>query len=355
MTLAIMNEAPAVKAARVPTTTALINVLVRGVRIEAQDIRSFELVAQPGEQLPAWLPGAHVQVHLPGLISRAYSLCNHAGETDCYRIAVKLETQSRGGSRAMHALAPGDRLQTSAPRNLFELDAGAQRHVLIAGGIGITPLYAMFNALQGSAACEMHYFTRSDAHAAFADRLQRGTTLHAGLAVTETAGALSAIMARHAGFERTTFYTCGPAAFMNAVEHALATAGIPPAQLRSERFGAEPPPATKQVTRGSFRIVFARSKIEADVAPGVPIIDVARTHGVDIPTSCEQGVCGACMSDVLDGVPEHHDAYLSDTEQASGRLILPCVSRCAGPRLVIDRYATNCGTWSVADLPLSHA
>jgi len=342
MSLAIMNEPTATKAAPLPPPGALINVLVRGVRIEAQDIRSFELVALAGEHLPVWQPGAHVQVSLPGkspgtFLSRAYSLCNHAGETDCYRIAVKLEAQSRGGSRAMHALSPGDRLQISAPRNLFALDADAKSHVLIAGGIGVTPLYAMFNSLEGNASSEMHYFTRSHAHSAFAGHMRHRTSFHTGLDVAETASALRMIVARHTGFERTTFYTCGPAAFMNAVESALAAAGVPATQLRSERFGADQPPAALPAARGTFRIVFARSGIEADVAPGVPIIDVARAHGVDIPTSCEQGVCGACMSDVLDGAPEHHDAYLSGAEQAGGKLILPCVSRCGGPRLVIDR------------------
>jgi vanillate O-demethylase ferredoxin subunit len=141
----------------------------------------------------------------------------------------------------------------------------------------------------------------------------------------------------HAGNARATFYTCGPAAFMSAVEHALAEAGIAAVRLRSERFAGEAPTVSTTASAGTFRIVFARSQIEADVAPGVAIIEVARACGVDIPTSCEQGVCGACLSDVVDGTPQHHDAYLSAAEQAGGKLMLPCVSRCAGSRLVIDR------------------
>ncbi|MEC5385734.1 PDR/VanB family oxidoreductase [Uliginosibacterium sp. H3] len=320
---------------------SFIDTLVRSVRIEAEDIRSFELAPLPGEQLPDWTPGAHIQVRLAGGLTRAYSLCNHPGETGSYRIAVKLEAQSRGGSRAMHGLAPGDRVQISAPRNLFGLDMAATAHVLIAGGIGVTPLYAMFNALKDHAECEMHYFARSNLHAAFSDRLSQRSHLHHGLDAEGTLQTLRALAAMHARRPGTVFYTCGPAAFMDAVEKTLAAAGIPAAQLRSERFGTEATPAKpvsgEALPSGSFRIVFARSKIEAEVTRGESIIGVARAHGVDIPSSCEQGVCGACLSDVLDGTPEHLDAYLSSAEQAGNKLILPCVSRCAGACLVIDR------------------
>jgi vanillate O-demethylase ferredoxin subunit len=319
------------------STVAHIDTLVRSVRLEAEDIRSFELVALLGEKLPAWVPGAHVQVVLPDGITRAYSLCNHGGETSCYRIAVKLEAQSRGGSRAMHRVVPGDRLRISPPRNLFALDHAARRHVLIAGGIGITPLYAMFNALKEHAACEMHYFARSNLHAAFTDHLTSRTTLHHGLDVEDTRQALRNIASTYADSDSTIFYTCGPSAFMAAVEQVLAAAGVPASQLRSERFGSDTPVANVSLPADTFRIVFARSGIEADVTPGQAIIDVARTCGVDIPTSCEQGVCGACLSDVIEGQPAHHDAYLSAAEQAGGKIMLPCVSRCAGARLVINR------------------
>ncbi|MDB5799196.1 MAG: Oxidoreductase [Rhodocyclales bacterium] len=314
-----------------------LDVLVRSVRIEAESIRSYELVAASGS-LPAWTPGAHVQLSLPGQLKRAYSLCNHRGENACYRIAVKLESQSRGGSRAVHQLAPGDRLRISPPQNLFEPDTAARRHVLIAGGIGITPLYAMSNAL-GDDACEMHYFTRDLKCAAFADRLTGRALLHAGLDSAATAAALHEIVTPHADDERTTFYTCGPSGFMSSVETALLRAGVPPERLRSERFGAEVPtvPLETQGAAGSFHVVFARSAVEALVPSGVPIIVIARQHGIDIPTSCEQGVCGACETGVLEGVPEHHDAYLSDAERASGKILLPCVSRCTGGRLVLDR------------------
>lgn len=319
-----------------------MDMLIRSIRIEAEDVRSFELVPLDAAPLPDWSPGAHVQVELPAgpgkTLRRAYSLCNHPGERDALRIAVKCEAASRGGSRAMHALAVGQRLRVGAPLNLFEIDAQATRHVLLAGGIGITPLYAMFNALQGRAEVALHYFARSAAHAAFADRLGDAAHTYFGLDAEGTARALQDIVAQHADEPRCCFYTCGPAPFMAAVESALRIAGVPADRLRLERFAAEAPAATgAALADGSFRVVFARSGIEAEVPAGVPIIEVARACAVDIPTSCEQGVCGACLSEVLEGSPEHHDAYLSDAERADGRLMLPCVSRCAGARLMLDR------------------
>lgn len=333
--------------------------LIRSIRIEAQDVRSFELVPMDGAPLPAWSPGAHVQVELPvapagsgRALRRAYSLCNHPGERNVLRIAVKLEAASRGGSQAMHALTVGQQIMVGAPQNLFEIDPVATHHVLLAGGIGITPLYAMFNALTGKFStrpdgncgerrgCELHYFVRSPAHATFIDRLAGPVQLHAGLDAERTASMLRSIVSAHAADPLCCYYTCGPAPFMAAVEATVRAAGLPAARLRLERFGSatpELPAAQATAVRGSFRVVFAKAGIEADVPVGVPIIEIARQCGVDIPVSCEQGVCGACQSDVLEGEVAHCDDYLSKAERASGKTMLPCVSRCAGERLVLDR------------------
>ncbi len=312
----------------------MIEVFVRGIRIEAEGIRSFELAPLAGE-LPAWSPGAHVQLSLPGGHRRAYSLCNHVGERDCYRIAVKRESASRGGSAAMHALGVGDRLRIEPPRNLFALDSSATRHVLLAGGIGITPLYAMRNHLaETRRAHVLHYFARPGA-VAFADRLVgEGAQLHLGLDAAATAAALATVFAESAGEVDTCFYVCGPSAFMAAAEGAAREAGVPAQRLRSERFAAGETPMTGAT--GSFRVHFARSGVSAEVPPGVPIIAVARAHGVDIPSSCEMGVCGACQTPVLAGTPQHQDDYLSDEERASGAVIMPCVSRCASEALTLD-------------------
>lgn len=320
----------------------MIDVFVRGIRIEAEDVRSFELAPLEG-RLPPWEAGAHVMVAAaPGLL-RAYSLCNHPEEADCYRIAVKRESGSRGGSASMHRLQVGDCLRISAPANLFGIDPEARTHLLLAGGIGITPLYAMRNALRARGAeVSLHAFVRSDAHACFQSRLCEGAVLHAGLDAAATRARLDALIAPQATDPHACFYLCGPAGFMDAAAAALAAHGVPARRIRSERFGAAPVlgPATAAPLAPAVegcRVRFARSGVEADLPAGSSILSLARAHGVEIPTSCEVGVCGACQSRVLAGEPEHLDQYLSAAERAAGDSILPCVSRCRTGLLVIDR------------------
>ncbi|MEC5399883.1 PDR/VanB family oxidoreductase [Uliginosibacterium sp. H1] len=320
-----------------------MDMIIRGIRIEAEGIRSFELVPADGATLAPWQPGAHVQVSVNGSTKRAYSLCNRAQDSDCYRIAVKLEPASRGGSQAMHQLQVGQRIAIDAPRNAFALDEGARRHVLLAGGIGITPLLSMLHALRTRGAdAALHYFVRGATHAAFSAEIGEQGQLHAGLDAVATASALADIVSAHAGDAHTTYYVCGPEPFMAAVEAALKDAGVAETRLRSERFGAAPaapsvaPPAATGAAC-TFRVRFARCGSEFDVPADETIIGAARANGLDIPTSCEQGVCGACLSDVIDGSPEHHDDYLSAAERAGGKMILPCVSRCSSRLLVLDR------------------
>ncbi|MDQ8021552.1 MAG: PDR/VanB family oxidoreductase [Moraxellaceae bacterium] len=323
-----------------------MDMIIRGIRIEAEGIRSFEFVPADGGALAPWQPGAHVQVALNAVTKRAYSLCNREQDTDCYRIAVKLESSSRGGSQGMHQLQVGQRVSIDAPRNAFALDDKAQRHVLLAGGIGITPLLSMLHALRGQGgAAVLHYFVRSAGHAAFVPEIGTHGHVHAGLDAQATVAALADIVARDAADPQTTYYVCGPEPFMAAVESALQAAGVPSERLRSERFGSAPAPkasaapaaAGGATEAGVFRVRFARCGSEFDVTPAQTIIEAARASGLDIPTSCEQGVCGACLTDVVDGNPEHFDAYLSDAERAGGKMILPCVSRCSGRLLVLDR------------------
>lgn len=314
----------------------MIEVLVRGIRIEAEGIRSFELTPLDGT-LPAWRAGAHLLVEPAPWLQRAYSLCNHPEDSGCYRIAVKHEPASRGGSAAMHALVPGAQLRVSPPANLFEPDPAASQHVLLAGGIGITPLYAMRNALLAShTPVSLHCFARSAAHAAFRDRLGAESEMHYGLDAAQTRSRLGQIVGPHAADAGCSFCLCGPEAFMDAASAVLTTMGVAPERIRSERFGTAGTTAPATNPSGSFRVRFARSGIEAEVPPGKPILIVAREHGVDIPSSCEMGVCGACQTKVLAGEPEHHDQYLSAAEQAAGDCLLPCVSRGKRGTLVID-------------------
>jgi len=316
--------------------TKMIDVIVRGIRIEAEEIRSFELAPLNGD-LPAWQAGAHILVEVKPGLQRAYSLCNHPEDSGCYRIAVKHEAASRGGSMAMHRLQVGDRLRVAPPANLFEPDPATTHHVLLAGGIGVTPLYAMRNALLAkSVPVRLHYFARSAAHAAFSSRLGTESEAHYGLDAAQTKIRLMQIVAPHAADGGTRFCLCGPAAFMDTAGDVLAAANVDSARVRSERFGATSAVAPS-VSAGSFRVRFERSGIEAEVPAGTPIIAVARSHGVDIPTSCEMGVCGACYTKVIGGEAEHHDQYLSPAEQAAGNCLLPCVSRSKSSLLILDR------------------
>lgn len=312
----------------------MIEVMVRGIRIEAQDIRSFELVSTSGP-LPDWEAGAHVQVEIRPGLQRAYSLCNHPEDTDCYRIAVKRDLQSRGGSQAMHSLQVGQRLRISSPANLFALNERSARVVLLAAGIGITPLYAMYVSLLAKGIVpELHVFAHSADHLVFGSRITGHAELHLGLSREAAAVVLKGAIENGAANPGTDFYVCGPSGFMDAVVEIAVESGIPADHLHSERFAPAEVVAPGQT---GFMVRFARSGVEASVPPGSTIIEVARSVGVEIPTSCEMGVCGACLSNVLEGTPDHQDSYLTPEEQAEGKTMLPCVSRCCSGKLSIDR------------------
>lgn len=231
-----------------PVHAGTIPVRVRSLREEARDIRSLEFEALGGTPLPAWAPGAHILVYPPGGHARAYALCSLPGENATYRIAVRHDGRPATAPARLHALHPGDRLAVSAPRGSFALDEAAERHLLIAGGIGIAPLLSMFRALErGGRTAELHYFARSADDAAFLAELEgarlRGTLhCHFGLDAGATAARLQGVFAttalapqQRAGL---TVYTCGPAGLMAAVAAAAAANRLPESRLRREDFGS---------------------------------------------------------------------------------------------------------------------
>lgn len=237
-----------VRAPSPPIHADTIPVRVRSLRDEARDIRSFEFEALSGRTLPAWTPGAHIFVHADGN-ARAYSLCSLPGETSTYRVAVRHAGAASGSVPArLRALHPGDRLAVSTPQNSFALDDSAERHLLIAGGIGIAPLLSMFRALErGGRSAELHYFARSEEDAAFLAELEgarmRGTLhCHFGLNAAATAARLQGVFATavpsgHAGL---TVYTCGPAGLMAAVTDAATANRLAARHLRQQYFGPGP-------------------------------------------------------------------------------------------------------------------
>jgi vanillate O-demethylase ferredoxin subunit len=310
----------------------LLELRVRRVRREAADVVCVVMAAEDDSALPAFSPGAHLRFHLPSGLVRQYSLCGDCVVTGAYEVAVKLEPSSRGGSRAMHALREGDRVAVSGPFNNFEVDWSAPHSVFIAGGIGITPLLAMWReARRRDASCELHYFARSREHAAFLSLLEGSgrAHLHFGLDAPAVRPALDGIFSACAN--NATAYLCGPQALMDTARQAAAAAGL---QVRAESFGAASAP--RAGGGDAFTVRLARAGLELTVPPGKSILDVIERAGIGVDSSCREGVCGVCFAPVLEGVPDHRDEFLSDEARREGKSLAICVSRSLSPVLVLD-------------------
>jgi vanillate monooxygenase ferredoxin subunit len=314
-----------------------LRVRVASKAAEAQDIASFELVAADGTALPAFTAGAHVDVHLPDGMVRQYSLCNDPRETHRYRIAVLRETASRGGSLAMHALKEGDTLAISAPRNHFPLAADATEHLLLAGGIGITPIVCMAEQLAAAGTpFELHYATRSPSRTAFAAHLRDAAYaehvhFHHDDGPAPQRLDLAAVVAQPRPGRH--LHVCGPAGLIDATLRAARAAGWPADTLHREYFAA---PAAAPAEQGAFEVQIASTGAVIRVAPDQSVVAALAAAGIERPLSCEQGVCGTCLTGVLDGKPDHRDVYLTDEEHARGDCFTPCCSRALSPRLVLD-------------------
>lgn len=319
-----------------------MELLVRCITREADGIHSFELVDPDGAELVAFAAGSHVDVAVPGGALRQYSLCNDPRERHRYVIAVLREAGGRGGSVCMHdRVRVGDRLEVSAPRNNFKLEESAPRHLLIAGGIGVTPLLAMIHRLRALGRdWELHYCTRSPARTAFIDSLREsgpGGRVHFHHDGGDPARGLDVqplLAAVHPG---THLYCCGPAGLMAAVKGA--SAHWPPAQVHFEYFAA---PVAAPAAAGVASVA-AESEFEVQIASTGQIFSIPRDRtilavlsagGVTVESSCEAGVCGTCRTRYLAGEPDHRDFVLMGDEPRE--FIMLCVSRSRGTRLVLD-------------------
>lgn len=300
----------------------------------AEGIAGFEL-ASIDEQLPTFQPGAHIDVHLPNGLVRQYSVTNGPGETHSYVIGVKREPDSGGGSRCLHDdVREGDVLAISEPRNNFPLRRDAIRTVLIAGGIGVTPILSMARALHHSGLnFELHYFAQNKEHLAFADVLETlGDCLHThlGLNPDETGKCLEDLLSDYQ--PAMHLYVCGPGPMLEATRNTADRLGWPDQAVHFEYFKN-----TQDIDdSSSFEIALSRSVMTLQVPGGKTIMEVLRDNGVSVPSSCEQGACGTCMATVLEGEPDHQDVYLSDVEKQRGDRIMTCVSRAKSARLVLD-------------------
>jgi vanillate O-demethylase ferredoxin subunit len=304
---------------------------------EALGITSFELGKPDGSALPGFSAGSHVDVQVPGGVTRQYSLCNDATENHRYRIAVLRDPASRGGSVAMHdALNEGDTLLISEPRNHFPL-VHAKRTLLFAGGIGVTPLLAMAQRLSAiQADFTLHYCTRSAERTAFRDEIAASAfagnvKYHFDDGPPSQKLALDKVLAKpEAG---THVYVCGPTGFINWVVKSAEDWGWGKEQLHVEYFGA----ATQDTTGDKpFTVKIASSGASYEVPAHQTVVQALQPHGIEILTSCEQGVCGTCITRVLEGECDHRDLYFTDEEKAKHDQFTPCCSRAKSAVLVLD-------------------
>jgi vanillate O-demethylase ferredoxin subunit len=312
-------------------------VRVTGKVSEADGICSYELVRTDGQPLPPFTAGAHIDVHLGEHLVRQYSLCNAPGETQRYQIGVLRDADSRGGSLAMHdRVESGSVLQISEPKNHFPL-VEAKRTLLLAGGIGVTPILAMAETLAArGAAFEMHYCARSPERTAFRDRIAQSKFVgHVQFHFDsgEAAQKLDVATLLAKPDADTHLYVCGPAGF---IEHVLGSAkaqGWPAAQLHVEYFSAA---AVDTTGDRAFDVKLASSGKVVTVPAGRTVIQVLAEQGVEVPYSCEEGVCGTCLTRVIEGEPDHRDMYMTDEEHAVNDQFTPCCSRSKSAVLVLD-------------------
>lgn len=315
----------------------MISVKVLRKKQEAAGITSFELARPDGAALPGFSAGSHIDVQVPGGITRQYSLCNDATEQHRYRIAVLRDPASRGGSVAMHdALNEGDVLLISEPRNHFPL-VHAQRTVLFAGGIGVTPLLCMAQRLAAIGAdFTLHYCTRSPDRTAFRDEIAASpfadrVVFHYDDGAAEQKLDLAGEIARPD--TNTHLYVCGPTGFIDWVVQTAGKQGWPADHVHLEYFGAAP-----QDTTGDqpFQVKIASSGAVYDIPANETVTQALQAHGVEILVSCEQGVCGTCITRVLEGECDHRDLYFTDEEKAKQDQFTPCCSRAKSKLLVLD-------------------
>lgn len=311
------------------------------VRVLRRDLKKgnildLELIAAEGIKLPSFTAGAHVDVHISDVITRPYSLCSDPGNPGSYRLGILKEADSRGGSRWMHDQFNDEAILTiGLPKNQFPLVENASHSMLIGGGIGITPLIAMAYALHATGeSFSLHYCVRgegADAYSEellampFADRVR----IHYDSSVPHPK--LDPATDFPANTDGAHIYTCGPAGFMEWIFKSAAEQGFKAEQLHKEDFSAD-------VDRsGTGFIVEAQaSGVTLEVPEGKTIAECLRENGIEVEVSCEEGICGTCLTDVIEGEPDHRDQYLTDEEKEEGELILVCCSRAKSPKLVLD-------------------
>jgi len=317
--------------------TPVLEVWVKSVTYEAERINAYDLRPAAGGELPPFKAGAHIDLHLSNGTTRSYSLINPEGERHRYVIAVSNDAASAGGSRYIHEqVRPGDRLIITPPQNDFVLVEDASHSVLIAGGIGITPIWCMLQRLTDlGRSWELHYSARTRASAALLEPIAALRALGTNSVVLnfdfESGGRpldLAAIVSNAP--HDAHLYCCGPAGMLEAFEQA--TKSRRRDRVHVEYFSAKEAPAKS----GGFTVSLAKSNTKVFVGEGKTILDALIDAGFDPPRSCTEGVCGTCEMRVLEGIPDHRDMVLTDAERASNKSMMICCSGARSETLVLD-------------------
>jgi vanillate O-demethylase ferredoxin subunit len=296
----------------------------------------LDLQSPDSAPLPAFEAGAHVDLHLADGLVRQYSLCGDPADRSRYRLGVLLDPATRGGSQAVHEqLLPGATIGVGTPRNLFPLAGDAAHSVLVGGGIGVTPMIAMAHALHAAGkSFELHYCTRGPAQTAFLEELRAAPFATQVRLYHDEAGSgarFDPASGIPAPASRTHVYVCGPNGFMDWVIAGATAAGHAPANVHREYFTVE-----VDTSGDAFEVELAQSGRVLQIAEGQSIVAALQAIGVKIQVSCEEGVCGTCLTNVIAGVPDHRDVFLTDAEKADNDQMLLCCSRSCSPRLVLD-------------------
>ncbi|WP_433234381.1 PDR/VanB family oxidoreductase [Actinomadura nitritigenes] len=327
----------------------VLELRVEQLRREADGVLSVTLADPEGGLLPAWEPGAHIDLELPwddggtggaeARLVRQYSLCGDPADRFTYTVAVLREHDSSGGSAFVHdELRPGDLVEVGGPRNHFAL-VPAERYLFVAGGIGITPILPMIRAAEaaGTAWTLAYGGRRRETMAFLGDLAAHGDRVR--VVVEAESGPLDLDAVLSGPREGTAVYCCGPAGLLDAVEArcdpARADDAWPEGALHIERFQAKAfdvDPARER----PFQVVCARSEVTVQVPAGRSITDCLDGAGIAVPTACREGICGSCETKILDGVAEHRDSLLTRAEQEAGQTLMVCVSRARSERLVLD-------------------
>ncbi|BFM51053.1 PDR/VanB family oxidoreductase [Marinomonas sp. THO17] len=317
----------------------MIPVVVKNRVMETQNVVRLVLARSDGKSLPAFSAGAHIDIHLPSGLIRQYSLCRLQVEPDYYEIAVLKDPQSRGGSLEVHTLAIGTELVISEPRNHFPLKQGQGHVLLIAGGIGVTPLLPMAQTLQQEGrSFDFHYCAKSPNQAAFVEALEKGSfadKMHFHFSQVEGSGRMDlvSVLSRHAF--ASELYLCGPADFITAVLTQARMLGWSEDRLHKEFFAA---PELDEIASDNetFQVKIHSTGELIEVVPEQSMFDALDANGIYLPVSCESGVCGTCQTAVISGTPDHKDVFLTEQEKNSGKWVMPCCSRSKSAILELD-------------------